>query len=105
MGLLVGGVAAGISFDHLSGPLWGTVTTGGLFVAIELYQSPVFLVQVKGMAVFAKILLLVAAVTFPDAALGCLVVAICIGGISSHMPGRYRYFSVVHWRSLKGPSG
>ncbi len=68
---------------------------------MELYTSCVFLLQLKGWAVIAKALLLWAALAAPAHALGYLLAAIVIGGISSHMPGRFRYYSVVHGRVVK----
>jgi hypothetical protein len=105
MGLLVGGVAAGISAETLQGAVWGTLGTGAAFVGIELYQSLSFLFQIKGLAVLVKFLLLLGAVESPGHALGLLVAAIVIGGFSSHMPGRFRHYSILHRRVLQGPSG
>lgn len=105
MGLLIGGVAGGASSSGLSAALWGTFLSGALFVAIELYQSALFVFQVKGIAVLVKLLLLVLAVERPESALPFLIVAVVIGGISSHMPGRYRHYSLLHGRPLQGPSG
>ena len=48
-----------------------------------------------------KALLLASAAAAPDSALELLVVAIIIGGISSHMPGRFRYYSLWHGREIK----
>jgi len=105
MGLLVGGVAAGTPVEHLTPAIWGTLLTGAVFVGLELYESWVFLVQVKGLAVLLKLLLLAGSVAFPGSALPLLVAAIVIGGFSSHMPGKYRYYSILHGRTLKGSSG
>lgn len=105
MGLLVGGVATGAPVLALHGALWGTLLTGAAFVGIELYQSLTFLFQVKGLAVLVKLMLLLAAVETPDSSLALLIAAIVIGGISSHMPGRYRHYSILHRRVLQGPSG
>lgn len=105
MGLLVGGVAVGTPIDQLAFALWATLVSGGLFVVIELYQSLNFLVQVKGVVVLLKLLLLIAAIEFPGSALPMLIAAIVIGGMSSHMPGRYRHYSLWHGRALQGPSG
>ena len=105
MGLLVGGVAAGTTPEFLQGAYWGTLASGALFVGIELYQSLNFLVQVKGLAVFAKLLLLIGAFETRESSLSLLIAAIVIGGLSSHMPGRFRHYSVFHRRVLQGPSG
>ncbi len=80
---------------------WTTLLTGVLFVGVELFYTGVWLFQLKGIAVMAKILLLGAAATAPDSALGLLVAAIIIGGVSSHMPGKYRYYSLWHGRVVK----
>ena len=105
MGLWVGGIAAGQIPESLSFALWGTVISGLLFVVLELFHSPVILVQVKGLAVFVKMMLLLAAVEIPEHALAVSIVAIVIGGISSHMPGRYRYYSIFHGKVVDGGSG
>jgi hypothetical protein len=105
MGLLVGGVASGTPPDRLTEALWGTLLTGAAFVAIELYQSLIFLVQLKGVAVFVKFALLVLAVEVPSSALPAIIVAIVIGGISCHMPGKYRYYSIFHGKVVQGPAG
>ncbi|MDH4246524.1 MAG: hypothetical protein OEW39_01760 [Deltaproteobacteria bacterium] len=101
MAFLVGGVAQGVPMDSLQNALWGLTLSGVAYVAMELYTSFVFLLQLKGLAVVAKVVLMGAAAASPDHALTYLVVAIIIGGISSHMPGKYRYYSVFHGRILK----
>ncbi|MCZ6556758.1 MAG: hypothetical protein O7A69_03155 [SAR324 cluster bacterium] len=57
--------------------------------------------QFKGPAVVVKSLLLVAAAAAPDSAPAILLIAIVIGGISSHMPGKYHYHSPWHGRIVK----
>jgi len=101
MGLLVGGVAAGSPPAELPWAFWGTVVTGAAFVAVELHASGLFLLQLKGLAVLFKAVLLAGVALAPQAALAQLVAAIVVGGISSHMPGRFRYFSPFHGRVIK----
>ncbi|MEE8396391.1 MAG: hypothetical protein V3S29_10075, partial [bacterium] len=101
MALLLGRVALGEPVAELSWPFWGTVVSGSVFVLVELHCSFVFLLQLKGLAVVAKMLLLAAAGFTSEGALGLLIVAIVIGGISSHMPGRFRYYSIFHGREVK----
>lgn len=101
MAFLVGGVAGGNAPLEATYAFWGTVATGVAFVALELYNTGVWLFQLKGLAVMVKVLLLAAAAAAPDSALGLLIVSIVIGGISSHMPGRYRYYSIWHGREIK----
>ena len=101
MVFLVGGVALGHLVTDLPVSLWGTVLSGMLFVGVELHQSFVWLFQLKGLAVGVKALLLVGAAMAPRSALGMLVLTIIIGGISSHMPGKYRYYPIWHGRVIK----
>jgi hypothetical protein len=101
MALLLGGFAVGIPLERLPGPLWWTLLSGVAFVGVELHASCIFLLQLKGIAVIAKSLLLWAAWLAPQAALGCMIAAVVIGGVSSHMPGKFRYFSPLHGRVIK----
>jgi hypothetical protein len=101
MALLVGGVAAGEAPLELGFAFWGTVATGLAYVALELFNTGVWLFQLKGLAVMVKALLLAAAAVAPESALAWLIAAIVIGGISSHMPGRFRYYSLWHGRQIK----
>src|SRR5690349_15087238 len=71
MGLLLGGFAAGVPMERLGGPLWATLLTGLLFVGQELYASFIFLMQLKGLAVVMKTLLLFAAWIEPSIAMPC----------------------------------
>ena len=98
---LTGGVAQGHSPLELEAAFWGTVLSGMVYVGIELFNSGVFLFQLKGLAVIVKSLLLAAAAVAPESALALLVIAIVIGGISSHMPGKFRYYSPWHGRIVK----
>ena len=39
--------------------------------------------------------------SFVELVAAMVVLAIIIGGISSHMPGKYRYYSIWHGRVIK----
>jgi hypothetical protein len=101
MGWLLGGTATGLAFAEQQAALWHTFASGAVFVALELYASCVFLLQLKGIAVIVKLLLLGAAVAASGSPLPYLVAAVVIGGISSHMPGKYRYYSPYHGTQVK----
>ncbi|HKI98472.1 MAG TPA: hypothetical protein VKB51_08385 [bacterium] len=101
MGILLGGTAHGLALSDQPLGLWMTFGSGLVFVALELYGSCVWLLQLKGWAVIAKLLLLGAAVASTGTSLPYLIAAVVIGGISSHMPGKYRYFSPFHGRVVK----
>ena len=63
--------------------------------------SPLRLFQLRGLAVMVKTVLLAGAAAAPDSALAMFVIAIAIGGVSSHMPGKFRYYSLWHGRIVK----
>lgn len=95
---LYGGHVYGIEPDPLRPALLATLLSGGALTALEVYRTPAWLVQVRGVATFAKIVLVAAVAVFWEARLALLTAAIVIGGVVSHMPGRYRYYSIVHGR-------
>lgn len=101
MGYLLGGTAAGFSLAEQPLALWMTFLSGVVFTLLELHQTFIWLFQIKGQAVLVKFLLLGAAVAATEYSMPYLIAAVIIGGISSHMPGRYRYYSLYHGREIK----
>jgi len=101
MGILLGGTAHGLPLADQPWGVWGTLLSGVVFVAVELHASCIWLLQLKGLAVAVKLLLLGAAVASSGSGLPYLVASLVIGGISSHMPGKYRYYSPFHGRVIK----
>ena len=101
-GALYGGHVYGASVEQLRPALLATVGTGGALMTLELYRTPLWLAQVRGLATLLKIALVVGAALWWDARLWLLTAAIIVGGISSHMPGRFRYYSVFHGRVIGG---
>ena len=84
--------------------LWGlvaTVATGTAFLAFEIYSAPVYLVEMRGLATVVKLALVAAVAVFWEARVALLSIAIVIGVVASHMPGRYRYFSLLHGRVVE----
>jgi hypothetical protein len=97
-GALYGGHVYGVPAASLHPSLLATVASGGMLMALEVYRTPLWLVQVRGLATLVKILLVVAVAVWWDAGVFLLTAAVVIGGVVSHMPGRYRYYSVIHGR-------
>lgn len=90
-GTLLGGVIFQQEWALLQ-PWWiGMVVTGLLLFLTDLHATAAVLLQVSGVVVIVKMLLVFAAGTYPSLALPLLLVALVIGAISSHMPGRYRH--------------
>jgi len=98
---LYGGHVYHLPPERLLWALLATVGTGAAFLAFEIYSAPVFLVEMRGVATLVKLLLVAAVAIFWEARVALLSVAIAIGVVASHMPGRYRYFSLLHGRILE----
>lgn len=101
-GTLYGGHVYHLPAERLWPALLATLATGGAFMALEMYRSPLWLVQTRGLATLAKITLVAAVAIWWDVRLWLLTAAVVIGGVASHMPGRYRYYSVFHGRAVGG---
>ena len=99
---LYGGHIYGVEAGRLEPALIATLTTGGVFLAFEVWRAPVWLIQLRGVLTFVKIALVAAVGVFWEARIVLLSLALALGAVSSHMPGRFRYYSVLH-RRVVGP--
>jgi hypothetical protein len=103
VGALYGGHLYDVDVTRLQPALLSVLLTGGLLVGFEVWQSRIWLVQLRGVATFLKLGLLAAIGLTPDLTVALLTLALLIGSVSSHMPGRWRYYSVLHGR-VAGPT-
>ncbi len=103
VGALYGGHLYAVDIARLQPALLSVLLTGGLLLGFEVWQSRIWLVQVRGVATFVKLGLLAGIGLAPDLAVALLTLALVIGSISSHMPSRWRYHSVLHGR-VAGPT-
>jgi predicted alpha/beta hydrolase len=99
-GALYGGHIYGLPAERLHAAVFATVGTGAAFMALEMYRTPFWLVQIRGLATVAKIILVASVAVLWDVRVWLLTAAIIIGSVSSHMPGRYRYYSILHRRAI-----
>ncbi len=95
-GILLGGHVFDVDAERLRFWLWLTVATGGLFVALELYGSFVWLQELRGWLTGCKLLLLGLVPFCWTRRIWLLLSVLVIGSLCSHMPGRFRYYSVWH---------
>jgi hypothetical protein len=98
VGALYGGYLYAVDVTRLQPALLSVLLTGGLLVCFEVWQSRIWVVQVRGVATFLKLGALAAIGLVPDWTVALLTLAMLIGSISSHMPGRWRHHSVLHGR-------
>jgi hypothetical protein len=61
-------------------------------------------VQVRGLVIFLKLILLVLLGRYPLLDGSILAVIIVISAVISHAPGSLRYYSVYHGRQILSPS-
>lgn len=95
-GVLYGGHVYGLAAERLAPALLATLATGGALAALEVWRAPIWLVQVRGAATGLKIALVAVVQLHAGLAIPLLTLTIVIGAVSSHMPGRYRYHSLLH---------
>ena len=72
------------------------VASGIVLVVMEAFSGWLWFVQLRGVALYVKLLLLYLMHLYPAAAIPCLITVIVISGFFSHAPSWIRYFSVVH---------
>lgn len=95
-----GGSVFDVPDERLEPALLAVFVTGAAFLIFEAWRSPLWVVQLRGFATYAKLALLVLAIMLPGARVALLSAVLAIGVVVSHMPGRYRYYSVVHGRVI-----
>ena len=105
MGILVGGHAFDVTPERLKVSFWLTIGTGAALAAIEAGPRLSWLHQGSGLMTMAKLALLCAVPLAWDYRLPILLAVIVIASVGSHMPGRYRHYSVVYRRVIHDASG
>ena len=82
--------------------LWILAGSGVAMAVLQSWGNPYWLVQLRGIAVLAKLALLGLLLWTPAPALPVFVLVILISGAIAHAPGDVRYFSVLHGRRYEG---
>jgi hypothetical protein len=90
-----GGILFGLEKDLWVNYWWLAVASGVLMMLVDIVSNPVWIVQVRGVSIFFKLILLACLGNNPDWD-GFLVVLIIISAVISHAPGKLRYYSVYH---------
>ena len=100
-GLLLGGHFFGVEAGTLLPWLYVAIASGAVMFAVELYSSLDWLTEVGGLAVVLKVALLCAIPFAWSARVPILFAVVAVAGIGSHMPGKYRHYSLRHRRVMK----
>lgn len=91
-----GGILFGLEKDLWINYWWLALVSGVLMMLIDIISNPVWVVQVRGLVIFLKLILL--AFMGNGAGLDSLLLTliIIISAVISHAPGKLRYYSVYH---------
>ena len=96
----VAGVGGGILFGLDKGLWlnywWLALVSGGLMMLMDIISNPVWMVQLRGLVIFFKLVLLALIGSYPAWDGFLLVFIIIISSVISHAPGKLRYYSVYH---------
>jgi hypothetical protein len=99
---LYGGHVFGVEKERLLPALVAVLASGAAFMVFEVLRSPIWLVQLRGVATYIKIAMMSSVGIFWDQRVLILTAVLAIGVVVAHMPGRYRYFSLLHRREMPG---
>ena len=91
-----GGILFGLEKDLWINYWWLALVSGVLMMVIDIVSNPVWVVQVRGLAIFLKLILLAFLGSHPSLDGWLLAVIIIISAVISHAPGKLRYYSVYH---------
>jgi len=91
-----GGILFGLEKDLWVNYWWLAMVSGVLMMMIDIISNPVWVVQVRGLVIFLKLVLLALLGSHPSLDGWLLAVIIIISAVISHAPGNLRYYSVYH---------
>jgi hypothetical protein len=100
-GTLLGGHVFGVPAGQLLPWLWVAIASGAALLAIEVYSSCDWLLQLGGLSVVGKVALLCVIPFAWDARVPILFAVVAIAGAAAHMPGRFRHYSLFYGRVMK----
>ena len=91
-GAFYGGTLFGVDNEALYPALIAVIATGIIFLIFEVSRAPVFLIQVRGLATYTKLALLISTYWFRDYRVSILTAIAIIGSLVSHLPASIRYY-------------
>ncbi|MFQ5830183.1 MAG: hypothetical protein ACE5JD_13655 [Candidatus Methylomirabilia bacterium] len=100
-GLLLGGHAWDVEADRLLAAFWVTMGSGAALMGLELLKTFEWLFLGKGVMVLAKLGLLLLVPVLWEARLPLLLAVVAVASVGSHMPARFRHYSLLRRRVLE----
>ncbi len=101
----MGGHAFDVSPARLLIALWLTIGTGTALILVEAGPRLLWFHQGRGLLTLAKLGLLCLVHVFWPYRFGILLIVVVLGSVGSHMPARYRYYSVYYRTVIPDKSG
>lgn len=95
-----GGILLGIDPSAWLAYWWLALVSGGLMILVDVLSNPLWIIQVRGLVMYLKIILLILMGVYPSMDRPVLVAIIVISAVISHAPGKLRYYSVYHRKVL-----
>lgn len=81
---------------------WGfTIFSGFMLMGIDIFSNKLWLIQIRGITIILKLLLLSLVGLFPDLDKALIAAIVILSAVVSHAPGTLRYYSVYHRRVIK----
>ena len=91
-----GGILFGLDKAVWVNYWWLALASGVLMMAIDIVSNPVWLVQVRGLVIYLKLVMLAILGAYPQWGGTLLLMIIILSAVISHAPGKLRYYSVYH---------
>jgi hypothetical protein len=100
IGVLFGGAIFKIPFDQLLPWRYLAIATGCALIASEVLHGRHWPYQGRGVMVFIHVGLFSLVYFRPSLAIPCLLAALVVGMVGSHMPKKLRHWSFIHRRVM-----
>ena len=100
-GILLGGHVFDVEEANLRLFLSLAIATGVLLIGIEAYPSCEWFFLGSGAMTMTKLALLSAVPFFWSQRVPILLAVVVIASVGAHMPGRFRYYSLLHRRVVR----
>jgi hypothetical protein len=101
IGMLFGGHAFHAAAGELKPWLYVAIATGAGMIFFEAYPSLHFVFEGWGLFLLVKLALLCTIPFAWSARVPILFTVVALGSVGSHMPGRFRHYSVLYRRVVK----
>ena len=85
--------------------VWLTLLSGGGLMGLSLYSNGIWLLQLRGMVILFKLVLLLLMIFIPQTSLAVVITVIVLSSVIAHAPGNLRYFSPWHRRRIERLTG